>query len=53
MTKFTQFSLLIVFFLSVVSVKAQDLSMEGVLENKILAEESQGAVVVEGLELLP
>ena len=51
MAKFTQFSLLILFFLSVASLEAQDLSIEGVLENKILSEELKEGVVVDGFEL--
>ena len=51
MSTFKQALLLLIFFLSVVLLQAQDLSVEGILEDKILAEETQGTVIVEGVEL--
>jgi murein L,D-transpeptidase YcbB/YkuD len=51
MTKFKKTSLLLILLLSIVSLQAQDLSIEGILGDKIRAENSQGAVVVEGIEL--
>ena len=51
MSKFKQVLLLLIFFLPLVLLHAQDLSTEGILEGKIRAEKSQGAVVVEGIEL--
>ncbi len=51
MSTFKQASLLLIFFLPVVLLHAQDLSVEGILEDKILAEETQGTIIVEGIEL--
>ena len=51
MTNFNKTSLLLIFLLSIVSLQAQDLSIEGILGDKIRGEKSQGAVVVEGIEL--
>ena len=51
MSTFKQALLLLIFFLPVVLLHAQDLSVEGILEDKILAEETQGTVIVEGVEL--
>lgn len=51
MTNFKKTSLLLIFLLSLVSLQAQDLSVERLLEDKIVAEKTQGAVVVDGVEL--
>lgn len=51
MSTFKQVLLLLIFFLPVVLLHAQDLSVEEILEDKILAKETQGTVIVEGIEL--